>query len=55
MLEDDSGIGIPPLAVVCKSVAAKDAFETRLRKVYSYEVQGGLHGLYAERSYLERE
>ena len=54
IIEDDSGIGIPPLAVVCKSISVKDAFEMRLRKVYSYEVQGGLHGLYARKELLKQ-
>ena len=53
MIEDDSGIGIPPLAVICKSIATKDEFETRLRKVYRYEVQGGLHGLCARKELLQ--
>ena len=54
MIQDDSGIDIPSLAFVCKSVATKDAFESRLRKVYTYEVQGGLHGLYARKE-LQQE
>ena len=35
MLDDDSGIGIPPLAVICKSIVTENSFETRLRKVYT--------------------
>ncbi len=45
--EDPSGIGIPPLAVVCKDVASKSVFEDRLKDVYHYEVHGGLHGIKA--------
>lgn len=45
--EDSSGIGIPPLAVVCKDVQSKDLFEDRLKDVYRYEVHGGLHGMRA--------
>lgn len=45
--EDSSGIGIPPLAVICKDVQSKSNFETRLKDVYRYEVHGGLHGIKA--------
>lgn len=45
--EDPSGIGIPPLAVVCKDVVSKELFEMRLKDVYRYEIQGGLHGIKA--------
>ena len=55
IIEDDSGIGIPPLAVVCKTVPVKDSFEMRLRRVYNYEVQGGLHGLYARKELLQQK
>ena len=47
--EDNSGIGIPPLAVVCKDVPRVDKFEERLKDVYRYEVNGGLHGIRARR------
>ena len=43
--EDSSGIGIPPLVVVCKDVQCKSNFEERLKDVYRYEVHGGLHGI----------
>ena len=45
--EDCTGVGIPPLAVVCKDVYSKDLFEERLKDVYRYEVHGGLHGIKA--------
>jgi hypothetical protein len=45
--DDSSGIGIPPLAVVCKDIQNKDDFEERLKDVYRYEVHGGLHGIKA--------
>ena len=45
--DDSSGIGIPPLAVVCKDVQSRDGFEERLKDVYRYEVHGGLHGIKA--------
>lgn len=45
--EDSSGIGIPPLAVICKDVQTKSVFEERLKNVYRYEVHGGLHGIKA--------
>lgn len=45
--EDPSGIGIPPLAVVCKDIQTLPLFQERLKDVYRYEVQGGLHGVIA--------
>ena len=45
--EDSTGIGIPPLAVVCKDVRKKELFEERLKDVYTYEIHGGLHGIKA--------
>lgn len=45
--EDCTGVGIPPLAVICRHVRSKDLFEERLKDVYCYEVQGGLHGITA--------
>ena len=47
LIEDPSGVGIPPLAVVCKDICTPDLFEERLKDVYCYEVQGGLHGVLA--------
>lgn len=46
--EDCTGVGIPPLAVVCKDVYSKDLIEERLKDVYRYEVHGGLHGIKAQ-------
>lgn len=54
LVEDPSGIGIPPLAVVCKDIQAKNLFEERQKDVYWYEVHGGLHGIKA-RQELNRE
>ena len=45
--EDSTGVGIPPLAVICKDVRTKDLFKERLMNVYWYEVLGGLHGIKA--------
>ena len=48
--QDPSGPGVPPLAVVCKTVTKKEAFQDRLKDVYRYEVQGGLHGAKARQA-----
>lgn len=52
LLEDPSGIGAAPLAVVCKDVEKKEQFQERLKSVYKYEVQGGLHGAKARQCLL---
>ena len=48
--QDPTGPGVPPLAVVCKTVTKKEAFQDRLKDVYRYEVQGGLHGAKARQA-----
>ena len=40
LLEDPSGIGAAPLAVVCRDVEKKEQFQERLKSVYKYQVQG---------------
>ena len=50
--EDPYGPGVPPLAVNCKDVAKKELFKERLKDVYRYEVQGGLHGAKARQNLL---
>ena len=48
-----AGVGIPPLAVICKDVHNKDLFQERLMDVYRYEVHGGLHGIKARQELNE--
>ena len=55
LLEDPSGIGTSPLAVVCKDVDRTDQFQERLKSVYKYEVQGGLHSTKARQSLLSED
>ncbi len=53
LIEDSSGIGIPPLAVVCKGIGSVAVYEERLKDVYRYEVHGGLHGVRARQELNE--
>ena len=54
MLEDPTGPGVPPVAVLCCSVSEKEMFSERLKDVYKYEVLGGQHTTTA-RSELAQE
>lgn len=54
MLEDPTGPGVPPVAVLCCSVSEKEMFSERLKDVYKYEVLGGQHTPTA-RSELKKE
>lgn len=53
--KDNSGIGIPPFAVVCLSVSEKGKFEEWHKDVYRYEVHGGLHGIMARKEIAKKE
>ena len=50
---DPNGPGIPPIAVTCKNISNKEQFKERLKNVYRYEVNGGLHGVKARQSLLQ--
>ena len=52
LLEDPTGPGVPPLAVVCKDVSKIELFQSRHKDIYRYEVQGGLHGAKARQALL---
>ena len=48
MIHDPSGPGAAPLAVLCKDVSKLEEFQDRHKKVYKYEVLGGLHSFLAK-------
>ena len=52
LIEDPSGPGVPPLAVTCRDVTKKEAFQQRHKGVYQYEVLGWLHGAKARQALL---
>ena len=53
--EDPNGPGVPPLCVTCKNVAKKELFKDRLKDIYHYKAQGGLHGVKARQGLLEED
>ena len=53
MIEDPAAPGIPPLALLCTDVAAKNSFLPHLKDQYKYEVLGGLHTVTARKELLE--
>jgi hypothetical protein len=50
--EDPSGVGIPPLAVMCTNISQPSKFEERLKDVYKYEVHGGIHSYTARQQLI---
>ncbi len=47
--EDPSSPGIPPIAALCVSVPSKEAFDTKRKDGYRYEVLGGQHSALARK------
>lgn len=48
MLQDPSGPGASPVAVLCKDVSKVEEFNAKFKSVYRYEVLGGLHSFLAK-------